>query len=402
MSRKRIVILGAGYAGLGTALALGRMPAARRGARVLLVDRNPFHLLKTELHAVAAGLLPRSRAALSLDMLLKRAPVETLCAEVTGLDASAGVLRTAGQDIAFDALALAPGAVVNYYGIPGMREHAEIVTDLDPALRVRERVRELVRAARAGERSRIVIVGAGAEGVEVAAYLQDRFLSENLARGDRPEITLVEGAGLILPGGRYTRSVRTRARRRMEQYGIRMRLNTRVREAEPGRLVVLESAPLPFDLLVWAGGMLAAPLAAEHAPAAPGPARRIPVSDMLNLESHKNIFVLGDAALCASGARGRALPMAAQYAVQQAGAAARNIAAVVLGRGRPQPFAPQARGEFVSIGNHEAVGWAGPVELLGRDAQALKQGILANYLASIGVNPLEWFAGRGPFARRKT
>lgn len=400
MSRKRIVILGAGYAGLGVALALGRMPGARR-ARVLLVDRNPFHLLKTELHAVAAGLLPQARAALPLALLLKRSPVETACAEVTGLDAESGVLRAAERDIAFDALVLSPGAVVNYYGIPGMRENSETVTELAPALRVRERVRELVRAAREGERSRIVIVGAGAEGVEVAAYLQDRFLSENLARGDRPEITLVEGAGLILPGGRYTKSVRNRARQRMEQYGIRMRLNTRVREAEPGRLVVLESAPLPFDLLIWAGGMLAAPLAAEHAPAAPGPAFRIPVTGTLNLETHKNIFVLGDASLFAAGARGRPLPMAAQYAVQQAEAAARNIAAVVLGRGRPQPFVPQMRGEFVSIGNREAVGWAGPVEMLGRDAQVFKQGILAKYLVSIGVNPLEWFAGRGPFERRK-
>jgi len=402
LSRKRIVILGAGYAGLCAALALDRLPAVRKHAEILLVDRHPYHLLKTELHAVAAGLLAPSRAALPLNLLVKRRGVDTLCAEVTAVHAADGFLEAGGEHVPFDALVAAPGGVVNYYNIPGMEANAQTVTELDPALRVRNRVRELARRARAGQGSNIVVVGAGAEGVEVAAYLMDRFVQEVLPESARPRITLVEGAGLILPGGRYTRSIRRRAQRRMERAGIRIFLNTRVREAQPERLVVLEREPLPYDLLIWAGGMLAEPLAAEQLRAKPGPGRRIAVQDTLNMEQYKNIFVLGDACLFPYGAKSKPLPMAAQYAVQQAETAAHNVAALVVGRGRMRPFTPALRGEFVSIGNREAVGWAGPVEMLGSDAQVLKQAILAKHLATIGVNPIEWFAGQGPFARRKS
>ena len=401
MSRKRIVILGAGYAGLGTAMALERMAHVRRSAHVLLVDRRPYHLLKTELHAVATGLLPPSRVALPLNLLFKRGGVETLCAEVTAVNADRGFIEAGGETIPFDVLAAAPGAVINFYNIPGMEPHAETVTELDPALRVRRRVRELVREARTGRRSRIIVVGAGAEGVEVAAYLMDRFVQEKLPQDKRPGVTLVEGSGLILAGGRYTKSIRRRARRRMEHCGVRVLCGTRVREAEPGRLAVERGEALDYDLLIWAGGLLAEPLAAESLPAPTGAARRIAVRDTLALQDQENIFVLGDAALSTYGAAHRPVPMAAQYAVQQAETVAHNIAALLRGRSRMRAFAPQMRGEFVSIGNREAVGWIGPVEMLGRDAQVMKQAILARYLLGIGVNPAEWFAGQGAFARHR-
>ena len=391
--KKQIVILGAGYAGLAAAMLLESNKAAARRADVLMVDRHPYHLIKTELHAVAAGQLRPSQAALPLNLLLAKTEIDTMTADVTRMDTDAGRIFAGEEEISFDVLVLAPGGVNHTFGIPGMDKHGLPLKTLDDALEIRARLRDIIRASRAsgGGRADILVVGAGATGVESAAYIMDRIRREHLPASTRPRVSLIEGADLILPGGSYTRSVRRKARRRLERNGVRVQTGARVKKVASGKLHLAGGDVRDFDLLIWAGGLITDADLMGPLPAETGPGARVEVSPEMNLPNQPNVYVLGDAALVRFGAARKPLPCAAQYALQQAEVAAHNIAVYVTGRGRTKEYTPNRQGEFVSIGREQAVAWAGPVEFLGHDAQLMKKAILGRYLNSIGVDPARWF-----------
>ena len=277
-------------------------------------------------------------------------------------------------------------------GVSGAVEHGLPLKTLDDALRIRNLLQDIVRAARGGgARARIVVVGAGPTGTETAAYLFDRFRLEKIPSYRAPDVTLIDSARTILPDGSYTRSVRNKAMRRMQEFGLNVLLNARVEKVTPDSLYLDSGVKMRQDLLVWCGGLAADTglLAPLNAPL--GPMARAEVAPGMFLENAPHIFVLGDAAMVRYGAARRTLPCSAQYALQQAEVVAHNVALRALGRGQIKNYVPDRRGEFVSIGRNEAVGWIGLLEVLGRDAQLLKNAILANYLAGIGINPVRWF-----------
>lgn len=390
--KKNIVIVGGGYAGLAVAILLESNKLLMKRAEIYLIDRVPYHLIKTELHSVATGALSPSRAALPLNQIIGKKNIKLLTTAVTRIDPDAGCLFAGKESIPFDILVLATGGANTTFGIPGVAEHALPLKTLDDALRIRDRLRNIAREARSAvEKARIVVVGAGPTGVETAAYMIDRFRRDKIPAYKMPCVTLIEGGSTILPGGSYTRSVRKKAAHRMQRHGVNMVLNSRVTKVTTDMVYLNTGVKLRHDLLIWGGGLVADTALLAPLNARLGPMARAEAAPGMFLENAPHIFVLGDAAMARYGAARKPLPCSAQYALQQAEVVAHNAAVRALGRGQIKSFIPDRRGEFVSIGNKEAVAWMGPVEMLGRDAQLLKNGILAKYLAGIGVNPAQWF-----------
>ena len=195
----RIVVVGAGYAGLSTALRLARQAGGR--ALVELVDGRAEHQLITRLHEVAAGHLAPAAAAVPLGMLLAGTGIRLHRAWVEGIDLEHGPVTTSVGLLQYDTLVLAPGSRTDYRGVPGAAEYSLPLRTLEDALRLREKVgTHLRQAARTGDAERdsgftFLVVGGGYTGIELAAELAYR----SGRRTDGTRIGLLEARPAAAP-----------------------------------------------------------------------------------------------------------------------------------------------------------------------------------------------------------
>ena len=176
--RERIVVVGAGYGGVGTALRLARI--ASRQTTIHLVDGRAEHQLITRLHEVAAGRLAPAAAAVPLRVLLAGTSVLLHRAWVEGIDVQRGRVFTSDGVLEYDRLVLAPGSQTDYRGVPGASQLTFPLRTLEDALRVRERLATLLRgrpgraySGKNGSELTVLVVGGGYTGVELAAELAD-------------------------------------------------------------------------------------------------------------------------------------------------------------------------------------------------------------------------------------
>jgi NADH dehydrogenase FAD-containing subunit len=206
--RERIVVVGAGYGGVGTALRLGRLVGARTS--IHLVDGRAEHQLITRLHEVAAGRLAPAAAAVSLRALLAGSSVHLHRAWVEGIDVQRGRVITSDGVLEYDRLVLAPGSQTDYRGVSGASALTLPLRTLEDALRVREKLASLLRgrpgplySGKGGSELAVLVVGGGYTGVELAAELADlpgrsaralRVVDGTLAAVGHPEVVVLGDA----------------------------------------------------------------------------------------------------------------------------------------------------------------------------------------------------------------
>ena len=374
----RILILGAGYAGLRCAHALGTYLGAGDAPEVLLVDRHPYHQLITELPAVAGGRSGTDDVALPLERLLGHARVRLAQAEVERIDLQGRQVVTARGTIGYGTLVVAVGSTTAFYGIRGLAEHALTLKSVDDAAAIASRVDAAVRqaaqepdgAARASLLS-VLVGGGGLTGVELAGELAE-LLPRLAARYGLPaaaaRVTLVEAAPVLLPGlpGRLQR----RAASILAGLGVGLVLGSRVVSADEGGLTLAAGGRLAGRTLVWAGGIVAPPLLAMSGlPTARN--GQVPVDDYLQPAGYPDIYVIGDAARVRDDSARGFLNPTAQAAIGQGKAAAYNIVARREGW-PPRPYTPTDRGsgDLARIGQRRGR----PVRAAGRPESCGAQG----------------------------
>jgi NADH dehydrogenase len=356
----RVVILGAGFAGLFTALRAHRLLGDR--AEITLVDRNDYFLYTPMLFELVSESLQTRHVARPLSRLVPSG-VRCARAEVGGIDLAARRVQTGGGPLSYDLLVIALGSVPNFYGMESIERHALRFKWLSDVQRLQEHIKSRVAGAggdreRAADAARVVIAGAGCTGVELIAELDD-WMAGPLMRWAKhtaavPNLVLVEALDhLLCPTDmRLTKAtLRDLARRKID-----VRLAYRVVDAGPDwvktRAPSGDEQRIDAGTLVWTAGVKAAPALASL-PVTFGPGARLPVTPTLQLSGHPEVLVLGDAAACPDGAGGL-LPATAQVAVQQAAAAAKTLRALVDGA-QPEPFRYRRMGEVVSLGRMKAV-----------------------------------------------
>jgi NADH dehydrogenase len=344
--RPRVVILGAGYAGLAAAHAIGRQASK---VALTVVDRNPYHTMETLLHEAAAH---ARQVTIPLAPLLSPRRATLHAASVTRVDLDARKVHTDNGVLRYDQLIIALGSVTNFFRIPGLREHAIELKSADDAARVHA---WLTRAHQPDwEGSRDVLVGGGGlSGVELAAELA---VSATRLAADKgvpaARVTLIEAGPDLLPG--LDEGARRHARERLEARGVNLRLGVRVTAADSTSLHLSDGSTVPGGLIVWTGGVRAPDLVTgEHLER--GAAGRLVVTRQLELRNYPGVFVAGDIAL-AVDPKGEPVPTTAQHAAQQGHLAARNAFAR-LTAGPLAPYNPSTLGELVSLGGLLGVGW---------------------------------------------
>jgi NADH dehydrogenase len=384
----RIVIAGAGYAGLHAAQRSGRWLKKHDEVEMTLVDQNDYHQLITELPRVATGTLEKSRVQTETDALLSHRVrfVQTL---VTGLDLGERCLMTDAGHLPYDYLVLALGSRPNDFGIPGLAEQVLSPYSAEEAQQVWEAVNNSVRRAAAttdrGEQQRlltIVIGGGGATGVELAGAFAEGL--PNLAKkyGSPPELVrviLIEAGHTILAGS--SPGLIAKAMSTLQELKVDVRTNTAVAEAVPNGFRIKNGMLIEGGVFIWAGGVKA-PELVRGSGLPVGYNGRIKVDDYLRTIEHVDIFVAGDLASVVATQTGRALPVLAQVALQEGATVARNLRATIEG-GTLEPFKFADKGFVVSIGDRAGVAELAGITIGGRLAHGLKDAIEWEYRQSV-------------------
>jgi NADH dehydrogenase len=352
----RVVIVGAGFAGLYAAKELRRAPV-----RVTVIDRRNHHLFQPLLYQVAtAGLNPADIAA-PIRSILRGGDVSVILGEAVGIDVEGKRVVLSDGEIPYDFVIVASGATHSYFGRDDWRAVAPGLKSIEDALEIRGRAflayeraeREPDPAARAAWMT-FVLVGAGPTGVEMAGAFAEiahyamarefRRIDPNSAR-----VVLLEGKDRVLP--LYPPDLSARARRQLESLGVEVRTGAMVTAIDEIGVTV-GGERIAARTVVWAAGVQASPLARTLG-APLDAAGRVLVTAELTVPGRNDVFVVGD--LSARTQDGTQVPGTCPAAIQEGRHAARNVLRAV----RELPLAPFRwvdKGEFATIGRHAAVG----------------------------------------------
>src|SRR2546427_7805542 len=320
MSNKpHVVIVGAGFAGLGVAEELAHVPAD-----VTLIDSHNYHTFQPLLYQVATSLLNAEDVGAPIRSMFRHQDNVTFrMATVTRVDAAGQKIQLEdGKQIPYDYLVLAGGATVNYFNTPGAAEHAFPLYTLMNAVKLRNRILERFEAADRDPALiedgalNFVIVGAGPTGVETAGALSDLFY--NLLPRDYHQLATDSARVIIVEMGKevlapFKDNLRAYAKEELEERRVEVRLEEAVTEVGP-TLVRFESGEeIKTHTLIWAAGVRANPLA-DVLGLPQGHGGRIKLNPDLSVPEHPEIFVVGDMGEVVS--EGKVLPQLGSVAVQ--------------------------------------------------------------------------------------
>lgn len=378
--KHRVIIVGGGAGGLELATRLGNSLGKKKLADITLVDKKPTHLWKPLLHEVAAGSMDIH--AHQLDYIaqarwrhfnFRLGAIESINRAAKQISI-AGLVDDDGEEILpprtldYDTLVICVGSTVNDFGIPGVTQHA---LALDTAEQAEKFHRKLVAACvRANAHQStdakvdVVIIGAGATGVELSAELRNTtdvlagYGLHHLNPAENVKLTIIEAASRVLPP--LPERVAESAHELLLQKNINVLVNEKVTEVTANSVLTASGKNIHADLIVWAAGIKAPDILAKLDGLETNRINQLIVHQTLATTLDENIFSFGDCAACpwpekSTADKPATIPPRAQSAHQQASHLVKSIKARING-GTLTNFRYQDFGSLVSFGDYKAVG----------------------------------------------
>ncbi len=374
--KPRVVILGGGFGGVYTALALEKALSRRDDYEIVLVNSENYFVFQPMLPEVISGTIGLTDVVSPLRRLLRRTDIHIR--DVESVDLEKRIVTTSPgfqphpHRISYDHLVVAMGTVTDFRGLPGLPEHAMPFKNLGDALALRNHV---IRALEEASIERhdmelrqqlltFVVAGGGFSGVEVAAELNDfvRGVARSYGQIDPAEIRviLLHALGRILP--EMDESLALFAQKILRQRGVELRLNTRLASATGTAAILAGGEAIPTRTLVSTVPAFAHPLIEALAlPKAKN--GRLLTDGHLQVEGSANVWAVGDCARI-SNPDGMVVPPTAQHATRQADVVAHNILAALRG-GTRRVFDFKGLGKMGSLGHQSAVAEIMGVKLSG-------------------------------------
>jgi len=399
----RIVIVGGGAGGLPLATALGdKLGDRRRGhAEITLVDRFETHLWKPLLHEVAAGRMDADAHGVDYLALGFWHHFRFRQGSVVGLDRAQRKLTLGPVNddednpmlpervLPYDTLILCVGSTTNDFGVPGVAANAISLDTARDAERFHRRL--LAACVRADDEAAqgkaahvdIVIIGAGATGVELAAEIRQTTRAhvgyglDKLDPSKDVRLTVLEAAPRILP--QLGEHIAEAATELLAKLDVSVRTSERVTAVDGSGVHTADGSLLAADLVVWAAGIQAPSVLASLDGLEVNRLNQLVVTETLQTTRDPDVFALGDCAACpwpGAGKEGRLVPPRAQAAHQQAALLRRSMLARLAGKPLPV-FRFRDFGSLVSLGELSAVG-----NLMGRliGGSMFIQGLIARWV----------------------
>ncbi|HZQ91274.1 MAG TPA: NAD(P)/FAD-dependent oxidoreductase [Terriglobales bacterium] len=361
----KIVILGGGFGGLYVAMELEKTLARDPNVQITLINRENFFLFTPMLHEVAASDLDLTNIVSPIRKLLRR--VHFFAGDVHAIDVERKQITVAhGFDhhthtMDYDHLVIGLGSVTNFYGLPGLEQHALTMKSLGDAMHLRNRLiahlEEADTECCADIRQPLltfVVAGGGFAGVETIAGIHD-FLHEalhaypNLSEGDL-RVVLVHPGEVILPElgeklGRY-------AQRKLANRGVEILTNIKVTGVSDDGVELSDGTYIQSRTIIWTAGTSPNPLL-RALPCMKERGRML-VDRTLGVPGHPGLWAIGDCALIPDG-KGGFYPPTAQHALREARTLARNLMAAVRGERTMRNFSFNTIGQLAAIGRRTGV-----------------------------------------------
>jgi NADH dehydrogenase len=355
---KKLIIIGAGFAGLRLARAL-----KNKNFEVWIIDRNNYHQFQPLLYQVAtAGIEPNSIAFPLRKVFQKSRNTHVRCTEVESVDTNAQTVHTAIGEFKYDYLVIATGCATNFFGNTMIEENAMTMKSVSEALYIRNRVlQNFEDALNTGPENRkallnVVIVGGGPTGVEISGALAE--MKKYILPKDYPEIDFKDMHIYLIEAGPKTLSVMSeqssgKSQKYLKELGVIVHTNTQVTSYD-GTVVELSTGKkITSKNLIWAAGVTGNFLNGLP-PYTKVKGNRISVNRFSQVQGFNNVFALGDISYMETEKYPKGHPQVATAANEQADHLYKNL--MLAGKGKDMlPFEYKDKGSLATVGRNKAV-----------------------------------------------
>ncbi len=357
----KVVIVGAGFAGLRIARKLNNHP----GFEVLLIDRFNYHQFQPLFYQVATASLDASNVSFPLRKAFHKSKnVRIRVEEVKRIEAAQNKVITDTEEIPYDHLVLALGADTNFFGNQTIADQTFPMKSTVEALQIRHRLiqnfEDALQAKNEDDVQRlmnIVVVGGGATGVEMSGALSE--MKRFVLPSDYPELDFNKMNIYLLDGGEKTLSSMSEkssedSGRYLEKMGVTIRTKNVVKEYDGQKVTLADGTTIPTNMVIWAAGIKG------NVPAGIDPSlvvrgNRIKVDRHCLMEGSQNIYVLGDLAYMETPAWPKGHPQVASVAIQQADVLAKNLKSFERKSNTIYEFEYNDKGSMATVGRNKAV-----------------------------------------------
>ncbi len=362
-AKQKIVILGAGFGGLFALKSIYKNVKNWRDYDILIIDKNNYFVFTPLLHEVATGGIDPSDIVFPIRYLAK-GNTEHLEVEVFSVDMLKKSVITSKGEISYDYLVTALGAGTNFFGIPGAAEHSFTLKNIEDARRLKNHLIHIFDEAtmekdlsKQKDILRIVFIGGGATGVELAAEVQE-FLKEiakeySHISSDAVEFYLIEAGDKLLPI--FHPKFSEQALKILSKRGFKIIFKDPCAKIDSNGITCVSLNEIKSRTVIWTSGVLPSTVVMT-----PEPERqkcRIVVESSLNLKNFPEVFVLGDQAAVVDKIFG-VLPTSAQVATEEGKFIGKNIARLISGKTLLK-FHYFHKGDLVSVGKWKALAQIG-------------------------------------------
>ncbi|MGB8956005.1 MAG: NAD(P)/FAD-dependent oxidoreductase [Tumebacillaceae bacterium] len=383
---KKVVILGAGYAGVVCALELNKLATAQ-DAEIILVNKHEYHQLITQLHEPAVGAKQEKDITISIPSIIGAKKIRFVKDAVVSIDKEAKEVTLTGQKLSYDYLVVALGSESEFFGIPGLKEYSFTMKSVEESNKIREHIEQCFANYAKEKRDSLltfVVGGAGFSGIELVGELADmipNWVAKYNVPREKVQLLNVEAAPAILPG--FDEDLVTFAKQSLEQRGVKFIIGTPVVQMEPGKVHLKTGDIIETDTMVWTGGVRGNQVVID-AGFETAPNGRAKVDEYMRALGREDVWIIGDACFVL-GPNGRPYPPTAQISIQMGENAAVNVYAS-LKHVTKEPFEPHLLGAVASLGRKEAIGKLGAkMKAKGWIAYRVKDASKYRYLAKIGA-----------------
>jgi NADH:ubiquinone reductase (H+-translocating) len=373
----RLVIIGAGFAGMYAALSAARLRdiqgVSPEELEIALVAPEPTLVVRPRLYepkpeTLTAPLLDVLKA---IDVVYVQGSAETIDTKSRAVVIVAA--KGARKALSYDRLVVATGSRLFRPNIPGLAEHGFSVDQLDDAIALDRHLHSLADRPALNGRDTVVVAGGGFTGIEAATEMPTR-LRAILGKDAKPRVIIVDRNKAIAPDmGAGPRPVIEDALRKL---GVETRLGTGVAALDQSGVTLSDGERIEAETVIWAAGFRAAPLTAQIA-AERDKFGRLLVDRDLRVPSVPGVFATGDAARAACDDIGNYALMSCQHAIRMGAFAGNNAAAELLDV-PTRPYHQEAYATCLDLGEAGAIftlGWERKLKLVGAEAKQTKQQI---------------------------
>ena len=368
--KKRIVILGAGYAGVLTAKKLARRLRKNTDVTITLIDKNSYHTMLTELHEVAAGRVDESSVRISLERIFAGRRVELVTDKIMSVDYAARKIVGSNSTYEYDYLVLASGSQPACFNLPGVEEYSYKLWSYLDTVHLKAHILDCFRRAVSETDPEAVkrlltffIAGAGFTGAEMAGELAEWIpilCGEFGIPREKTNIVAFDLLARVVPT--FPENLSAKAQRRLEKMGVTVMLKTSVTGVGKHSVELKKDGVVtryPTDTVIWTAGIECADIAKDSKDLPQVGRARIRTDAFLRVDGREDVFVVGDNMFYVPEGEDMPVPQMVENCEQSSEVAANNVGAAATGECEMEPYRPAFHGAMLCIGGRYGIAYVG-------------------------------------------